>query len=156
MRRIRFRIVLVAAMASAGLLAGASGLRGAEVPRADAGPSEEGTFATDRAVTIRAAGVDASTPAGAATATVAQTSQCPERISCGPDCVATLSTWFCILSVSWEGKVQIGSLQFGPSIKFECWICDCWYTYESATGTQRFKRDTDGGCGGEIDGLIFA
>lgn len=90
-----------------------------------------------------------------AAVSTATSSRCPTSVSCGSGCVATLQTGVCILGISWTGRVGVGGIQIGPSFRFECYVCDCWYTYTSPTGTQVFKRVTDGNCGGSFGGIIL-
>ena len=91
--------------------------------------------------TARAATLE-SVPAGAPAAVAG----CPSSVSCGSGCTASLATGFCSVVVKWSGAVEVGGIQIGPSIKFTCDVCECWYTYTSSTGNSTFKRTTKLGC----------
>ncbi len=117
------------------------------------------------------AGAVAGTPAGPRTAVAAAPapwsmdavltvvagsgSGCPPAISCGTGCKATLQVSVCILSIKWTASVRVGGVQIGPSFRFQCYICECWYTYTSPYGHELFKRNTDGSCQGDFPGLIL-
>jgi hypothetical protein len=101
-------------------------------------------LATPRSETgDRPAATTAMSPVSSRTTVAAS---CLRSISCGAGCYATLSTGFCALAIDWEAKARIGGIQIGPAIKVRCDICECWYTYTSATGNRVFKRTTKFNC----------
>ncbi|MDH3734330.1 MAG: hypothetical protein OEU54_12390 [Gemmatimonadota bacterium] len=73
---------------------------------------------------------------------------CPAQVSCGSACTAELLTGFCVLAIRWEGSIDIGPFQIGPSIEGECSICECWYRYTNSLGNSILKRATTLYCGG--------
>jgi len=93
--------------------------------------------------------------AGNAGVASAGSSRCPASVSCGFGCTATLATSVCILSISWTTGARVGGVQIGPSFRFECTICECWYRYTSSNGNQLFRRTTDGSCHADFPGLIL-
>lgn len=82
-------------------------------------------------------------------------SDCPRYWSCGTACTADLVGRLCVLSISWRTAARIGGVQIGPGFEVECYICECWYRYESSTGNWLFKRTTRGSCSGTFSGLIL-
>lgn len=145
MRNPRTRAAAVAALVSL-VAGGLAPLAGATPDRAPPTRTVASPAQAASAWTIEAA---------TAVVSAATASSCPLSLSCGTGCTATLQTSLCVLSISWTASASLGGVQIGPSFRFECYICECWYTYTSPNGYELFKRTTDGSCSGEFDGLIL-
>ena len=88
-----------------------------------------------------------------ALATAASTAgECPPQLSCGYGCTAELRSWFCTVTFSWEGGIEIGGAQLGPTLAVECHLCECWYIMPGPNGSL-FQRTLDFGCGASFEGL---